>query len=66
MCRLTTCGKCRFFQPEGHYHGSCARLDSMVMGEWPACRLGRSAFGLLDRQDSSVFRFYSEFLENAA
>jgi hypothetical protein len=59
MCRLTTCGKCRFFQPVGHYRGSCARLDSMVVGEWSACHLGQSAFGLLDRQDFAVFRFCS-------
>jgi hypothetical protein len=57
MCHATTCSNCRFFQPEGHYHGSCARLQSMVMGEWPACRLGRSAFGLgeesIERKDSA-------------
>lgn len=55
MCHPSTCSNCRFFQPEGHYHGSCARLHSMVMGEWPGCRLGRSTFEsseeLPDRQE---------------
>lgn len=44
MFDLHTCSSCRFFQPEGHYHGSCARLHSAVMGEWPVCRLAKSAF----------------------
>jgi hypothetical protein len=57
MYHPPTCSNCRFFQPEGHYHGSCARLHSMVMGEWPGCPLGESAFDLgeerIERQDSS-------------
>jgi hypothetical protein len=44
MFHPSTCSNCHFFQPEGHYHGSCTRLNSMVMGEWPGCRLGRSIF----------------------
>jgi hypothetical protein len=46
-----TCSNCHFFQPEGHYHGSCTRLSSMVMGEWPGCRLGRAIFESSDEPE---------------
>jgi hypothetical protein len=41
------CNQCRFFQPDGHYHGSCARLNVTVEGEWQACCLALHAFDLV-------------------
>jgi hypothetical protein len=38
------CRQCRFFQPEGHYHGNCRRMNVSVSGEWQACSLVLSAF----------------------
>ncbi|WP_373542714.1 hypothetical protein [Chamaesiphon sp.] len=63
MPRPLTCHNCRFFQPDGHYHGSCSQLDITVEGEWIACQLSLPAFdrissdlsettsGQLDRQN---------------
>jgi hypothetical protein len=40
----STCSNCRFFNPEGHLHGSCHQLHVTVDGDWPACSLGAPAF----------------------
>jgi hypothetical protein len=38
------CSQCRFFQPDGHYHGNCNRLNVTVEGKWQACYLALHAF----------------------
>ena len=38
------CRNCRFFQPDGHYQGSCSQLDITVEGDWIACQLSLPAF----------------------
>lgn len=43
-CIPSTCGNCRFFNPEGHLHGSCLQLHVTVDGDWPGCILGAPAF----------------------
>lgn len=44
----STCGNCRFFNPEGHIHGNCDRLNAMVDGGWVACHLSAPAFLSID------------------
>jgi hypothetical protein len=45
MCNPAICKNCRFFQPEGYYHGKCDRMNVAVKGEWRACQLSLLAFG---------------------
>ncbi len=47
MCHVSTCRNCRFYQPDGHYHGSCSQLDITVEGEWLACQLSLPAFDFM-------------------
>jgi hypothetical protein len=44
MCNPAICKNCRFFQPEGYYHGKCDRMNVTVKGEWQACQLSLLAF----------------------
>ncbi len=46
-CQKFGCSQCRFFQPDGHYHGSCTRLNVTVEGQWQACCLASQAFAPL-------------------
>jgi hypothetical protein len=39
MCNGFACSKCRFYQPDGRYHGCCDRMNVSVQGEWKACHL---------------------------
>jgi hypothetical protein len=43
-CKQIDCNKCRFFQPDGRYHGSCSKMNVTVKGEWKACHLALQAF----------------------
>jgi hypothetical protein len=43
-CDQFACRKCRFFQPNGRYHGCCDRMNVTVKGEWQACHLALRAF----------------------
>jgi hypothetical protein len=43
-CNASICRNCRFFQPEGHYHGCCDRLNVAVRGEWKTCTLALATF----------------------
>ncbi|WP_181243680.1 hypothetical protein [Chamaesiphon polymorphus] len=47
QCHNFGCRQCRFYQPDGHYHGSCARLNVTVDGQWQACCLALRAFAPL-------------------
>jgi hypothetical protein len=46
-CDGFACNKCRFFQPDGRYHGNCDRMNVTVQDEWQACHLAIRAFDLL-------------------
>ncbi len=46
-CQNFVCSQCRFFQHDGHYHGSCDRMNVTVEGEWKACHLALRVFALL-------------------
>jgi hypothetical protein len=43
-CKQFACSKCRFFQPDGRYYGSCDQMHVIVKGEWQACHLALRAF----------------------
>jgi hypothetical protein len=43
-CDGFACSKCRFFQPDGRYHGNCDRMNVSVQGEWRACHLAIGVF----------------------
>jgi hypothetical protein len=55
-CRQLACRNCRFFQPEGHYQGSCDRMNVTVKGDWQACHLISQAFGSFSRVSASEKR----------
>ncbi|WP_309735255.1 hypothetical protein [Chamaesiphon sp. OTE_75_metabat_556] len=43
-CFTSNCHNCRFFQPDGNYHGTCGRLHAPMLGKWPACQLALPKF----------------------
>jgi hypothetical protein len=43
-CDQFACNQCRFFQPDGRYHGCCDKINVTVKGEWQACHLALHAF----------------------
>jgi hypothetical protein len=43
-CHQFPCSQCRFFQPDGHYQGSCDRMNVPVKGKWQACHLAVHVF----------------------
>jgi hypothetical protein len=45
-CDGFACSQCRFFQPDGRYHGNCDRMNVTVQGEWQSCHLAIRVFDL--------------------
>jgi hypothetical protein len=43
-CDQFACRNCRFFQPDGRYHGCCDKMNVTVKAEWQACHLALQAF----------------------
>jgi hypothetical protein len=43
-CDQFSCRNCRFFLPDGRYHGCCDKMNVTVKGEWQACHLALRMF----------------------
>jgi hypothetical protein len=47
-CHASTCRNCRFFKPEGSFHGNCTQLQVPVDADWTGCQLSTPAFVPID------------------